>query len=301
MSESMSHEEFFEAFEGEDGYQTGTEEVEEDTNEGNDEIENQSDEITQEGVDAPQSGKSEDGAAPGKSAEESTGGQQAAETFTLKVNKEERTVSREEMITLAQKGADYDRIKEAAEQAKTDNTALKEQNAKMQEAYDILTTLAEESKVSIPELLDVFRINRYKGQGLSEDAAKERVAREKAERELKTLKSEQAAAQAAQQKPDTDRAKRDLEEFRKAYPDVALTKELVDSMLDDVQAGMTLTQAYQKQEAARKDEKIRQLEAELEAERKNRENRASSPGPQKDSGAKRSKSQYDDFFGAFND
>lgn len=300
MNESMSHEEFFEAFDGDDGYQTGTEEViEDDFNDT--ETEHVTEEEPQKGDSASQGDDSEGQPVTDDGAKDGAEAQQAAETFTLKVNKEERTVSREEVIALAQKGADYDRIKEAVEQAKTDNTALKEQNAKMQEAFDLLTALAEESKVSVPELLDVFRMNRYKGQGLSEDAAKERVAREKAERELQALKAEQQAAQAAQQKPDTDRARRDLEEFRKAYPDVALSKELVDSLLDDVQAGMTLTQAYQKQETARKDEKIRQLEAELEAERKNRENRASSPGPQKDSGAKRSKSQYDDFFGAFND
>lgn len=300
MSEPMSHEEFFEAFDGDDGYQTDTEEVTEDDFDDT-ETEHVTEEESQEGDSASQGDDSEGQQVTDDGAKDGAAAQQAAETFTLKVNKEERTVSREEVIALAQKGADYDRIKEAVEQAKTDNTALKEQNAKMQEAFDLLTALAEESKVSVPELLDVFRMNRYKGQGLSEDAAKERVAREKAERELQALKAEQQAAQAAQQKPDTDRAKRDLEEFRKAYPDVALSKELVDSLLDDVQAGMTLTQAYQKQETARKDEKIRHLEAELEAERKNRENRASSPGPQKDSGAKRSKSQYDDFFGAFND
>ena len=301
MSESMSHEDFFEAFDGDDGYQTDTEEVTEETPTESTDTEHVTEEIAQEDENAPQSGESEEQPVTDKSAEDGATAQQVAETFTLKVNKEERTVTREEMITLAQKGADYDRVKEAAEQAKSDNTALKEQLAKTKEAFDLLTALAEESKISVPELLDVFRMNRYKGQGLSEDAAKERVAREKAERELQTLKAEKQAAQAAQQKPDTDRAKRDLEEFRKAYPDVALTKELVDSLIADVQAGMTMTQAYQKQESARQNEKIRQLEAELEAERKNRENRASSPGPQKDSGARRVKSQYDAFFDEFND
>lgn len=295
MSEPMSHDDFFEAFEGEGGYQTCTEEVDETVAEST-ETEQTFDEASREGVEASQSEENKSGESTAAEKENGAEGQQTPETFTIKVNKEERTVSRDEVITLAQKGADYDRVKESAEQAKNDNVALKEQNAKMQEAYDLLTTLAEDSKVSIPELLDVFRVNRYKGQGLSEDAAKERVAREKVERELQSIKAEQ---QAAQNKPDNDRAKRELEEFRKAYPDVALTTELVDSLMADVQAGLTMTQAYQKQEAAKKDERIRQLEADLEAERKNRENQISSPGSQKDSGAKRVKSQYDAFFDAF--
>lgn len=301
MNEPMSHDDFFEAFDGEDGYQTGAEELAEETSTEETETEQTDENPAVEGEEEPKTGDPESGDEGGAEEKGAAKAAQEPETFTLKVNKEERTVTREEMISLAQQGADYERVKAAAEQAKSDNTALKEQNAKMQEAYDLLTALSEESKVSVPELLDVFRMNRYKNQGLSEDAAKERVAREKAERELQTLKAEKQAAQAAQQNPDTDRAKRDLEEFRRVYPDVALTKELVDSMLPDVQAGMSMTQAYQKQVTAKKDAEIQQLQAQLDAERKNRENRASSPGSQKDSGAKRSKSQYDAFFAEYDD
>lgn len=301
MNEPMSHDDFFEAFDGEDGYQTGTEELTEETSTEETETEQTDENPAVEGEEEPKTDDPESGDKGGAEEKGAAKAAQEPETFTLKVNKEERTVTREEMIALAQQGADYERVKAAAEQAKSDNTALKEQNAKMQEAYDLLTALSEESKVSVPELLDVFRMNRYKNQGLSEDAAKERVAREKAERELQTLKAEKQAAQAAQQNPDTDRAKRDLEEFRRVYPDVALTKELVDSMLPDVQAGMSMTQAYQKQVTAKKDAEIQQLQAQLDAERKNRENRASSPGSQKDSGAKRSKSQFDAFFTEYDD
>lgn len=294
MNEDTNVQEFFDAFE-DTGYQTGDIEVEETAAETE-----ETEQVTEE-ADREEAAEADKGEAPANE-ETPTGekdgaeGSQEPEMFTLKVNKEERRVTREEMVALAQKGSDYDRIKAAAEQAKSDNTALKEQNAKMQEAFDLLTSLAEESKVSVPELLDAFRVNRLKGQGLSEDAAKERVAREKAERELQALKAEN---QAAQNKPDTDRAAREVAEFRKAYPDVALTKELVDSLTNDVQAGMTLIQAYQKQESAKKDAQIEQLRAELEAEKKNKANRASTPGSQNDSGARRVKSKFDDFWDAF--
>lgn len=289
MNESMSHDDFFAAFEGE-SYQSPTEDVTE-------EVETETAETETEEV--QEEAETAEGEETEK-AEAEEGGQEAAqqqeETFTIKVNKEERTVSRDEMITLAQKGADYDRVKASAEQAKSDNTALKEQVAEMSEAYDLLKSLAEHSKCTVPELLDAFRVNRYKGDGMSEETARERVAKEKVERELNALKAQQ---QAAQNKPDTDRAKREVKEFRKMYPDVQLTEDLVNSLVDDVRSGMTMTQAYQKREAAKKDEEIRALRAELEAEKKNRENRASSPGSQKDSGAKRVKSQFDAFFSAF--
>lgn len=298
-TETMSQDEFFEAFAGEDGYQTDTAEEIEETVTEETETEQTSEETTQGGEEEAESDETPEGKEAPTEEKPAAESDQAAETFTIKVNKEERQVSREEMITLAQKGADYDRVKAAVEQAKSDNTALKEQNAKMQEAYDLLDTLAGESKITVPELLRVFRVNRLKGQGLSEDAARERVAREDAERELQTLKAQQQKA--AQPKPGGDRAKREVEEFRKTYPDVQITEALVDSLMDDVRAGMTMTQAYQKQEAAKKDEEIRRLTAELEAERKNKENRASSPGSQKDGGAKRAKTQFDAFFASFDD
>ena len=293
MNESMSHDDFFSAFEGE-SYQSPTEDVTEEVEtETETEVAGESAEEVEEAADGEEAQEDADE----QEAEEDAAEEQPADDlFTIKVNKEERTVTREEMITLAQKGADYDRVKAAAEQAKTDNTALKEQNAKMQEAFDLLTDLANESKITVPELLRVFRVNRFKGQGLSEEAAKERVAREDAEKELQTFKAQQ---EAAQNLSDNDRAKRDVEEFRKMYPDVQLTEELVASLIDDVRGGMTMTQAYQRREAAKKDEEIRALKAELEAEKKNRENRASSPGSQKDSGAKRVKTQFDAFFGAY--
>ena len=54
---------------------------------------------------------SEDDGADGN-AEGDSGNTDADKTFTIKVNKEERQVTLEEMTTLAQKGADYDRVKE---------------------------------------------------------------------------------------------------------------------------------------------------------------------------------------------
>lgn len=53
-----------------------------------------------------------DGDGNSENAEKPNGDTNAEQTFTIKVNKEERTVGIDEMKALAQKGADYDRIKE---------------------------------------------------------------------------------------------------------------------------------------------------------------------------------------------
>ncbi|MBQ2383191.1 MAG: hypothetical protein II290_04040 [Oscillospiraceae bacterium] len=202
------------------------------------------------------------------------------QVFTLKVNKEERQVSREEMIELAQKGADYDRVKEQAKG--------------QQEVMEVLSALAKEAQTDIPGLMDSFRIGMLKKQGLSEDAARERLAREKAERENEQLKANrQPPAETAAQ-----RARREVEEFRQVYPKVELSDDLMKKLMSDVQEGKTLTEAYRKHEAAEKDAKIAELERQLEAEKQNRRNRAGSPGSQKDSGGRHGKSEFDDFLKA---
>lgn len=206
------------------------------------------------------------------------------EIFTLKVNKEMRTCSREEMISLAQKGADYDRVKE--------------QLRGQQEAMDVLSDLAKDAGTDIPGVLRTLRLNMLKKQGLSEDAAQERLLREAAERENAELKRDRDVAR----QPVEDRQqriKREVAEFRDHYPKVELTDELVEKLAADVQKGKSLTEAYRSYETAQKDARIADLEQQLAAEKQNKANRAASPGSQKDSGGKRSKSDFDEFMEAF--
>lgn len=211
------------------------------------------------------------------------------ETFTLKVNKEERTYSREEVISLAQKGADYDRVKEQLSQSR-------EQIESQKEAMDVLADLAKESNLELPKLLDTLRINLLRKQGLSDEAANERLLRMKAEKENASLK---AATQAQQVESNADRAKREVAEFRETYPDVEITKDLMEKLMPEVSNGKSLTAAYGKLEKAKADARIAELERQIAASQKNAENRAASPGSQKDSGGRRTKTDYDDFMDAF--
>ena len=229
----------------------------------------------------------------------------APETFTLKVNKEERTYSREEVISLAQKGADYDRVKDQLGKSQQTASELQEKLSGQQETMEVLQQAAKELGMDIPGLLDNLRLSSYRKQGLSEDAAKERLLRVKAEQENAKLKS----GKGSESEPVDEgkqRVQKDLEEFRKAYPDVALTEELLKELLPGIQDGVSMLQSYRKREIARKDaviaekeQKIAELERQIEAEKQNKANRAGSPGSQKDSGGKRTKTEYDEFMEAF--
>lgn len=222
-----------------------------------------------------------------------------SETFTLKVNKEERTCTREEVISLAQKGADYDRVKDQLTESRQTAADLQAKLDVQQEAMDVLAELAKDSNVEVPDLLNNFRLSLLKKQGLSEDAAKERLERLKAEKENAQLKAAQKATETPAQEDDAQRVRRELDEFRTAYPKVELSEELLGKLMPDVATGKSLTDAYRSYEAAQKDSRIAELERQLAAEKQNKENRILSPGSQKDSGGQRTKDDFDDFFSAF--
>lgn len=295
MDENTGLSEFMEAFDDTADYQTGSEEetsVEEEVTATDSEQQNTVE------VDEGNETTETDGDQPkvGEQTVKDTVGQE--ETFTLKVNKEEKTYSREEVIALAQKGADYDRVKEQLGQSRQENTDLQGKISEQQEAMEVLNELAKDAGTDLSGLLKNLRIGMLKKQGLSEEAASERLLRLETEKENAALKAA-AAVQPKAEETGADRAKRELAEFREEYPNIDLSKDLLDKLMPDVQGGTPLIKAYQKYESSQKDAQIAELQRQLEAEKQNRTNRTASPGSQKDSGGKRTKSDFDDFMEAF--
>ena len=239
---------------------------------------------------------SEDDGADGDG-EDDSGNTDADKTFTIKVNKEERKVTLEEMTTLAQKGADYDRVKEQNtkhQQTIADLQSKLEGVSSQQAVLDILGTIAQKSNSTLEQLAESLYINFRKSAGASEDVAREELKSAKLEKELNSYK----AKQTQQQEQETDaeaRAKRDLEDFAREYPDVELTEELVDKLVPDIQNGMSLSAAYRKHEKAQDSARIAELERQLAAKAQNDKNKKRSPGSQRDSGGRSPKSDYDVF------
>lgn len=216
------------------------------------------------------------------------------QTFTIKVNKEEKTVTLDEMTALAQKGADYDRVKENYTKSQQNVQELQEKlNALTahQSALDILSIVAEQSGASIDQLAESIYVNLRKNAGISEGEAKGELKSARLEKELNSYKT-----QKSQPEDDADsRAKRDMEEFQKEYPDVQLTCELIKSLTADIQNGMSLSAAYRKFERQQSAAKIADLERRLAAKAQNDKNKKQSPGSQKDSGGRRTRSDYEEF------
>ena len=298
-------EEFAAAFN--DGYQTGEEEQQE-----NSETETQDAETPEEGSQSASEGPdSEQTDDPDVEHTEDGNGQEKPQEppqeqkFTIKVNKESREVGLSEMTELAQKGADYDRVKGQLATARDDLEKVKSQFEEIRKISELLKLIAEVIGVPEEDMLRRVHINWRMNKGESEKEAIAHIESENAKRELNELKERQN-----QEKANSDsvqeRASREIAEFRKEYPDVELTKELVEKLMPDVQGGTSLTNAYRKIEAARKDEEANALRAEIEklqrqlkAEQQNKKNRSNSPGSQTDAGGRNAKSDFDEFAEAF--
>lgn len=213
------------------------------------------------------------------------------ETFELTYLGEKRTVNRAEVVQLAQKGLNHDRLQEQWNGLKAARDELQGWRQANQGAIDEVTAyLKETGSNDIGQVLDELRVSQMQKQGLSEDVARERVARQRAERQLMAGKASQSQAADRRQK-----AADDIAAFKRAYPDVAVDAALLGRLKDDLAATGNLASAYMRAEN-------RRLVAELEASKKaaaaaaqNASNRQRSAGSQKSSGGE---TQDDPFLSA---
>lgn len=222
--------------------------------------------------------------------------------FAIKIDKETKEVGIDELKELAQKGGAFDRVKTQLTEARQSVETLKAELESSKAISDMVKRVAEDIKTTPEELLKRVNINWRMSKGETEKEALANIAAAEANRKLAELAEKQKPAQETAQ----DRAKREVAEFREAYPDVEITPELMKQVAQDVQGGMPLIKAYQKIEAAKKEAEAEALRAEIEklqqqlaAEKQNKKNRANSPGSQRDSGGQASKSEFDDFLSAF--
>lgn len=293
--ESMDFEEFFSAYDApgeDDGNQTDPETVEEETGES-----------AQEAEESPETGEeSSEGSTPEQEKKPDEGNPETApepQKFTIKVNKGTREVELPEMTELAQKGADYDRVKGQLETSRTNEANLQKTVDEQSPIMEVLQLAANDAGVDVAELVDSIHVGLLKGKGMTEAEARAEIRAAKAEKAVNDLKNKPAQ----EEKPETDsnqeRAKREIAEFQTAFPGVQLNQETLDKLAPDVQNGMTLTSAYLKMENARLTAELAEQKRALEAEKQNQKNRRQAAPGQNDSGGGREKDAFEDFFKAF--
>ena len=226
----------------------------------------------------------------GESGRESGNQGEGEEQFSLKVNGNTYQVPREKMTELAQKGMDYDRVRQQRDAAR----AFQQEN---ESTIASLKALAESVSpgMTISDLIDRMRVNMLVAQDVPEAVATERVARENAERMLRE-KSDAESAEATKK----ERVNAEIRDFQAKYPGVDVSEREIREMSGDLAAGMSFVEAYQKRQLQEKESALESLRRQLEAKKKNNQNRASSPGSQSDAGSPKTSNAFDEFIGAFN-
>lgn len=176
--------------------------------------------------------------------------------MTVKYNSEEKGLSKEEAITMAQKGMNYDKINTNYNNMKTEFDSIKP-------IYDQFSKLAEESGMDVGSYIESLQ-NMQKNYAISKEvealkaqypttdtALLEEIARKRVEDNAR------ANAQLAQQNADTEQEarkneiKRQLEVFERRYPKVN-PQELDQRVYDLMDDGLTLLEAYQEVEAEKR-------------------------------------------------
>lgn len=208
--------------------------------------------------------------------------QTSTEEFLLKHMDQTFTVDRQKVTELAQKGLDYERIRQQREELKQQRDELEQFRAENADMVEFINELSSESGMTTEQLIDELRANQYvRKHGISQDVARERVAREKAERRLQAREQQDHRKQQTPPvDPEKQRRQEDIRAFFQRFPGVD-PKTIDKSVWQGVSSGKSLVDSYQDWQNAQKDAEIQRLKAQIEADRKNQENRSKSIGSQR--------------------
>lgn len=229
---------------------------------------------------APDGGAAETAAEAGAEAQTETTEQKAdapEKTWTLRHMDEIKNVGEAEMVTLAQKGMDYDRIRAKYDESKP--------------AMEILSIFAKQKGVSVADYVSFLRTEAKKADGLSEAEARRSIELEDREAAVTAREAEQAAERQAAEQANAaasaaaQRRKADIDEFAREYPDVARNPDAIPKEVwDAVAAGSSLTVAYAKYTAKQAREEAERTRRAAQAAQQNVKNAARSTGSMQSAG-----------------
>ena len=239
-------------------------------------------------------GHDADAAQPGENE-----GQQAqtdGQLFELKHLGETKNVNRDEVVTLAQKGMDYDRVTEKNTQLENQVSEQKQQLAQLTEHENALQELAKQSGTTVEELVENMLIAVTKSKyGIDDDGmALERV---KLDRERRALDQERAALATKNQEQEQQAANEKwrgecFDAFAKAYPDVD-PASIPNGVWEAFNRGETLVSAYARERNKALEAEIARMKSEQETRDRNAANAARSTGSQSSAGKTGSDEAFD--------
>ena len=211
-------------------------------------------------------------------------------TWELRHLDETKSVGEAEMVALAQKGMDYDRIRTKYDESKP--------------AMEMLAAFAKEKGVTVAEYIAYLRTEAKKADGLSEAEAKRSVELEDREAAVAAREAEQQAERSAAERAEAEKTaketsrKADIDEFTREYPDAAKDpNKIPQEVWEAVSAGSRLVVAYAKYLAKQAGEAAQQAKAEAAATKQNSRNAQRATGSMQSAGADTGK--HDPFLEGF--
>ena len=218
----------------------------------------------------------EDGDGKGEEQKESD------QTFELKHLDETRTVNREEVIALAQKGMDYDRIRGKLDELRGLETVASEN----QSYAEFIKELADNAGITVEQLIDSTR-----ARILTDRAAKEGRELSQTEALEQAKQTREARAQAMQQGKEAQEARNRQEKFREEaarfrtlHPDVK-AEEIPPEVWKDYDETGNLADAWNKHVNQQLTAENESLRKELDTLKQEAKNAARSTGSLKTAGA----------------
>ena len=210
------------------------------------------------------------------------------QTFDLKFLGETKTVNREEVISLAQKGLNHDRVMQERDTLKADLEKLGGLPL-FQEYKGFLEELAAENKSSVDDTIDKIRATLLADKEKIDPAiALQRVQLDRREKALEAKQSKVSAEKKA--KEDAEKAQsQDLLRFIQEYPGVQpqdIPKEVWDKVHKE---GVSLVSAYSAFENKKLRQEVQEWKSKFETAEQNAKNKERSTGSQATAGAGTSK------------
>jgi len=206
--------------------------------------------------------------------------------YVLKHLGEEKTVNRDEVISLAQKGLDYDRIREKWDAVKDDVPKLR-----MYESF--LKELAEARGGDVDSLIDETRTRALiaqaeaKGETLSPAAAAAMAVR------MRTQSAEPAKTDSADgADPAEQKRQQMLQDFYDAFGTDVKGNDIPQEVWDEAAKTGDMVRPYQRWLNKKLEEDNKKLQQELKAAKQQQKNAARSAGSSRSEGSGRSKDPF---------
>ena len=232
----------------------------------------------------------------GQTQQQETPPADAPKVWTLRHMDEVKQVGEADMVILAQKGMDYDRVTEKNTQLENQVSEQKQQLAQLTEHENALQELAKQSGTTVEELVENMLIAVTKSKyGIDDDGmALERV---KLDRERRALDQERAALatknQEQEQQAENEKWRGEcFDAFAKAYPDVD-PASIPNGVWEAFNRGETLVSAYARERNKALEAEIARMKSEQETRDRNAANAARSTGSQSSAGKTGSDEAFD--------